>query len=139
MSDHISTDCYKLCICDHHYHHHHHYHHYHIRCLQTANQIGLAFNVAVAIEPGLTEIRDPVWYPDIVPIHSVDELIAAGLNIDTSYSPFVAYDELPRHEYLSPFISRTLNLKRSMLLASMLLASMLLASMLLRSVVVTRR
>lgn len=68
-----------------------------LRCVQTCdsllNALGKNKHISINIEPGLFEWLE--WYPETLPDWmSVEELEAAGYNINKQYEPFITVAEL---------------------------------------------
>lgn len=89
-----------------------------LRCIQTCSSVlkGLGQeDTPIFVEPGLFEWL--AWYPDSMPDWmSVEELTAAGYNIQPDYEPFVKLEELQdKRESVEQFYMRSNFLTHSVL------------------------
>lgn len=92
-----------------------------LRCIQTCSSVlkGMGQeDTPIAVEPGLFEWL--AWYPDSMPDWmSVEELVAAGYNIQPDYEPFVKIEELQdKRENVDQFYMRSHFLTQSVLQAT---------------------
>lgn len=77
--------------------------------------LGLAEHMPINIEPGLFEWL--AWYHDGMPVWmTLEELTAAGFNINTSYDPLICREELKdTHESCEQYYGRNAYVTQSII------------------------